>query len=233
VGGIDASDNWSDDVQLLPFTLAQQDPFANVPVPSLPTGNCPNMTVNPSQTQTVSTSDGNTNGMPSGYGCFGNLDFKGDVILNPGVYILDGGDFTISSQAHVSCPGGCTFILTSKTASTNPSSIGNVDFNGGAEIDLIAPSTGTYAGIAIYQDRRAENCNNCNNINGNSNSSFQGAFYFPNQEMIFTGTSGMSTACVQMVARRVTFSGTAAVTNTCPAGSGASSFEGRSVRLVE
>jgi hypothetical protein len=233
VGGIDASDNWSDDVQLLPFTLAQQDPFANVPAPALPNGNCPNVTVNPNQTQTVSTSDGNTNGMPGGYGCFGSLNFKGDVTLNPGVYILDGGDFTISSQAHVSCPGGCTFILTSKTASTNPSSIGNVDFNGGAEIDLIAPSTGTYAGIAIYQDRRAENCNNCNNINGNSNSSFQGAFYFPNQEMIFTGTSGMSTACVQMVARRVTFSGNAAVTNTCPAGSGASSFEGRSVRLVE
>ncbi len=232
VGGIDASDNWSDDVQLLPFTLAQEDPFASVPVPSLPNGNCPNVQVNPNQTETISTSDGNTNGMPSGYGCFGNLDFKGNVTLNPGVYILDGGDLSISSQAHVSC-SGCTFILTSKTASTNPSSIGNVDFNGGAEIDLTAPSTGTYAGISIYQDRRAQNCNNCNNINGNSSSSFQGAFYFPSQELIFTGTSGMTTTCVQMVARRVTFSGTSAISNVCPVGSGASSFEGRSVRLVE
>lgn len=233
VGGISASDNWGDDVQLLPFTLAQADPFANVPAPTFPTGNCPNVNVNPSNTQTISVTDGNTTGLPAGYGCFGNLDFKGTVTLNPGVYILDAGDFSISSQAHVSCPGGCTFVMSSRTAGTNPSSIGNVDFNGGAEVDLTAPTTGTYAGISIYQDRRAENCNNCNNINGNSSSSFHGAFYFPSQELIFTGTSGMSTNCVQMVARRVTFSGTAAISNVCDVPGGGSSFEGRSVRLVE
>lgn len=232
VGGIDASDNWADGTQLLPFTLAQEDPFADVDPPTLPNGNCPNITVNPNATATISTTNGNTNGLASGYGCFGNMTLKGNVTLNPGVYILDGGDLSISSQAHVSC-NGCTFILTSKTAATNPGSIGNADFNGGAEIDLIAPSTGTYAGISIYQDRRAENCNNCNNINGNSSSSFQGAFYFPSQELIFTGTSGMSTACVQMVARKVTFSGTSAVSNVCPANSGSSAFQGRSVRLVE
>jgi hypothetical protein len=43
----------------------------------------------------------------------------------------------------------------------------------------------------------------------------------------------MSTACVQMVARKVTFSGTSAVSNVCPANSGSSAFQGRSVRLVE
>ena len=104
----------------------------------------------------------------------------------------------------------------------------------GGEVDLIAPSSGTYKGIAVYQDRRATNSSSAvNTINGNSSSSYQGAFYFPNQELKFVGTAGISTNCVQMVARRVTFGGTAAISNVCPAGSGASSFEGRSVRLVE
>jgi hypothetical protein len=34
------------------------------------------------------------------------------------------------------------------------------------------------------------------------------------------------------VTKRVTFKGNSAVTNTCPAGSGAGSFRGRKVRLV-
>jgi hypothetical protein len=225
VGGIDASDNWSDDVQLLPFTLAQEDPFASIdpPTPSS-CSNFPNN--NPGSTLDLSAQ--------TGVICYkSDMDIKGDVTLGAATYVLDAADLNINNTgAKLSC-NGCTIILTSSTASTNPSSIGNVTFNGGAEIDLVAPSSGTYAGISLYQDRRAENCNNCNNVNGNSNSSFQGAFYFPSQELIFTGTSGMTTTCVQMVARRVTFSGTSAISNVCPGGSGAHSFEGRSVRLVE
>ena len=34
VGGIDANDNWTDDTVLLPFTMAQADPFANVYPPT-------------------------------------------------------------------------------------------------------------------------------------------------------------------------------------------------------
>jgi hypothetical protein len=35
-----------------------------------------------------------------------------------------------------------------------------------------------------------------------------------------------------MVGRRVKFSGNSSITNSCPAGSGAQSFEGKRVRLV-
>ena len=61
----------------------------------------------------------------------------------------------------------------------------------GGEIDLIAPSTGTYKGISIYQDRRASSSGSSTNIiNGNPRPSFQGAFYFPNQEFQFAGNTG-------------------------------------------
>ena len=237
VGGINASSNWGDDVQLLPFTLAQADPFAGINPPT------------PSGCQTFSSYDVGSNNKPGGVvdlssqtgticlkengGSPATLDIKGDIRLGAATYVLDATSLKMSNtSAKLSC-NGCTIILTSSTAATNPSSIGTVSLQGG-EVDLIAPSTGPYKGIAIYQDRRALNSSSAMNIiNGNSNSSYRGAFYFPNQEMLFNGTSGISTACVQMVARRVTFSGTSNISNVCPAGSGASSFKGRSVRLVE
>jgi hypothetical protein len=121
--------------------------------------------------------------------------------------------------------------MTSRTAATNPSSIAGADMNGGATVNLTAPTSGTYAGVLFYQDRRALDSGS-NKINGNSSSKFQGAIYFPSQKLWFNGTSGMDIKCVQMVARRIEFNGNSAITNICPAGSGAGSFKGTRVKLV-
>jgi Flp pilus assembly protein TadG len=221
VGGIPASTHWGTGTVLQPFTLAQDDPFGTVPAPAagdFPTGPCPNVTVNPNTSATLDP------------GCYGNLDFKGTVTLNPGVYILDAGTLSTSAQANVSC-NGCTFVLTNR--STSPTAtIGGVQMNGGANIDLVAPTSGTYEGILIYQDRRAA-VNNTQTVNGNSSSKFEGALYFPRAELTFNGTSGMNTNCLQIVSKRVNFTGNSAVNNLCPTGSGASSFAGKRIRLVE
>jgi len=107
-----------------------------------------------------------------------------------------------------------------------------VTINGGAELNLSGPTSGTYAGVLFYQDRRASNSDG-NRINGNANSSFQGAFYFPSQGLDFNGTSGMQTECVQIAARRVTFIGNSTIVNQCPPNSGAGAFSGLRVFLVE
>ena len=236
VGGIAASNNWGTGTVLQPFTVAQDDPFLSVPPPTFPTGNCPNLSVNANATKTVAAADANTTGLPSGTYCFGNMTLNGTVTLpSNSTLILDAGSLSIGAQAHVTC-SGCTFVLSSRTAATNAGSIGNVDMNGGAQLNLTAPSSGTYTGLLVYQDRRAVNGNNANQsskVNGNSSSFFQGAFYFPNQQVTFNGTAGMSTACLQLVARKVLYSGNMHISNTCPAGSGSSSFAGKKVRLVE
>lgn len=222
VGGIPASGSFAEGTTLQPYSMVQKDPFADVP-PT--TAGCPGPNVNVNTTQTVTLNPG----------CFGGMTLNGTVTLNPGTYILDGGGLRIGSQARVSC-NGCVFVLTSRTADTNPGSIGNVDINGGATVNLSAPTTGTYAGILFYQDRRALDSTSANHrslINGNSSSSYQGALYFPAQEMTFNGTSGMNTQCVQMVAMRVMFSGNTTITNSCPTNSGALAFDGSMIRLVE
>jgi len=238
VGGIPASTHWASGTVLMPFTRAQDDPFATVPAPStFPTSNCPNYRVNnPNDTDAFDATDANVTGLAANTYCVGSLTLNGTTTFPANsTIIIDGGSLDVGAQANVSCTG-CTFVLTSRTAATNPSSIGNVNINGGANLNLSAPSTGTYKGIIIYQDRRAQdgtNANQQNTLNGNSSSFFQGAFYFPSQQVTYNGTAGMTTNCMQLVARRVLYSGNMSISNSCPANSGANSFAGKKVRLVE
>lgn len=221
VGGLAPSSNYAPGTELLPNSIRQSDPFASLPQPQ-PT-NCSNeLRVQPNQSRTISSSSSGR--------CFRGMDLRGTVHFEPGVYYIDGSSFNVGSQAVVT-GSGVTFILTSTTADTDPGSIATTSINGGATLQLSAPTSGPYAGVLFYQDRRAPNTDG-NRINGNSNSFFQGAFYFPSQGLDFNGTAGMRTECIQIAARRVTFIGNSTITNQCPPNSGAGAFSGLRVFLV-
>ena len=79
--------------------------------------------------------------------------------------------------------------------------------------NITAPTSGTFKGIAIYQDRRATDKSPGNNINGNSGSIIQGALYFPTQQLDYNGTGTADAICTMFVARRVNFSGNNTTTN--------------------
>ncbi|MBT7581867.1 MAG: hypothetical protein HN572_02825 [Kordiimonadaceae bacterium] len=176
-----------------------------------------------------------------------NSATKGDVILMPGVYIMDAGDFDIGSQAEVFAEG-VTIILTAD----NPADIGNVDINGGAGVTLSAQTTeqinaawnpseldpsptalGEYAGVLIYQDRDAPYESNSNTINGGSTMTFNGAVYFPKQEITFVGTAGMDNDCARVIGNQVTLSGDSDFSiNNDPALCGDYGFEAMTIDVV-
>jgi hypothetical protein len=220
VGGIPASSHWGTGTVLQPFTLAQDDPFANV-IPTAPSGSCDNdPNVKPNETASLTP------------GCYKSLTIKGTANLAPGVYYIDGGNLDFNSQANINGHAdGVTFVLSNKSAAAN-ATIGTINMNGGANLNLTAPKSGNYKGILIYQDRRAANDNSVK-INGNSGSYIEGAFYFPKADFEYTGNSGVNSNCMQIVVKKVKFTGSSSVNNTCPTGSGASSFEGKRIRLVE
>ena len=221
VGGIPASNNWGTGTTLQPFTAAQADPFAAVNPPTVPNGCNQNKNIANNSSETIAG------------GCFRSLSIAGTAILS-GEIVLNGGGFTVGTQANVTC-NGCTIILTNSDTSPT-ATIGNFEIVGSPEMHWTAPTSGTYKGLLVYQDRRAIDgtSNNLQNkLRGSSTSYFEGAFYFPKQELEFTGSTGMNTNCLQLVGRRVKFSGNSSITNSCPGGSGAASFEGKRVRLVE
>jgi hypothetical protein len=165
------------------------------------------------------------------------MKIQGNVKLGSATYVLDAASIKMTATgASLSC-NGCTIILTSSTAATNPSSIGTVSISGGS-LSLVAPQTGTYKGMALFQDRRALDSAGNNIINGNSGSTVKGTLYFPGQQLTYNGDGNMAAVCTQFVTRRIIFSGNNTTSNKFEKGSNCgnqvagSIGGGRQVRLV-
>ena len=142
------------------------------------------------------------------------------VALDPGVYIVDGGSFTVNGGATLTGVG-VTIILTDGAT---------ISVNGGANVSIVAPVSGPTAGIAFYGDRAGGQANN--NFNGGSTQSIQGAIYFPTQTVTFTGGSSSVSGCTQLLAADVKFSGNAVLQINC-AGAGVKAIGGVATKLVE
>lgn len=202
------------------------DPYAGLTIPMLSGCTATNMQV--SGTETLS---------PGTY-C-GGLDFgsQADATLNPGVYYIDKGDFTVSAQAKIrcNCPNagdGATIVLTS---SGNFGEIGKVTINGGADIILKAPtaSNAPFRGVLFYQDPRAT-ANDVNKFNGGAAMTLTGALYFPRQQLQFNGDNNSSSNnCTQIIGRTVEFTGNSRIYNNGCAQAGIEPIKVKGIRLVE
>ena len=230
VGGIPASNNWGTGTTLQPFTVAQEDPYNNpartVNPPSGVSCSGPQTRVQNNQTQNFGTDVNSVT-------CVTSLQLDGTSTLRGTIYV-DGGGVNIGTNANITCDE-CTIVLSNHDNSPT-ATIGNFKVDGSPQMHFTAPKSGPFEGILIYQDRRAidgTGANYDNKLTGSSTSYFEGAFYFPKQDLEFSGNTGMDTNCLQLVSLRVTFTGSSAITNTCPSDSGAMSFVGKRVRLVE
>jgi Flp pilus assembly protein TadG len=223
VGGIPASTHWGSGTVLQPFTIAEADPFESVPLPT------------PTNCTSFNFADNKPNGNPvtvdnpTGTRCFNtDINVQGNVTLADGTYILDAGAGLrmTNTGASLTCLH-CTFILMNSSSG----SVGTVSLQGG-KLMLGSPTSGTYKGMLFYQSRTAASDIGVL-VNGNSSSSLEGALYFPNADLTFNGTTGMTTNCMQIVAKDVQFTGNSAISNQCDATEGGKDFTGRKVRLVE
>jgi Putative Flp pilus-assembly TadE/G-like len=178
------------------------DPYANLVIPGFSGCTMSNAKFQ-NTTQTIS---------PGVY-C-GGIDFgaKANITLNPGTYYIDKGNITINAQATVT-GNGVTFVLTSSGAA---SQIGTVTINGGATVNLSAPSdpTATFQGVTFFQDRRADT-SGVDKINGGSSMNIGGAIYFPAQTVQFNGNDATAgPRCTIIVARLITFTGNSSIVDT-------------------
>jgi hypothetical protein len=106
---------------------------------------------------------------------------SGDVTLMPGVYIFAGGGISISGSSSVS-GNGITFYVTEGSNGR----MGDIDLSGTGDLMLTPPSTGTYAGVLIFQDRRNTEVAH---ISGTSMlAGSRGIVYIPNAELVLSGT---------------------------------------------
>lgn len=241
VGGIQQSNNWN--VQsYIPYSPTLPDPFANVtPAPSdmhcAVSKNVSNKGV--TTWQPLSLSDGMdittmTDQQGNQANCFSSLSVGSNKSLTipasyTGPIYINGGN--VNLQGAISC-AACTIVLTN----TDPSStapIGTFSSNAQATNNIVAPTTGTYAGIAVYQDRRA--AGNVDTINGGSGNVIQGAVYFPSDTLRINGTGTSVSLCAMWVAKNLTFIGNSSIAISSPTDascSGDGLAPGNAVKMV-
>ncbi len=173
------------------------DPLASVPEPTVGSCNVNNYSLSGGKTATIN---------PGVY-CGGiSLSGGSHLNLNPGTYILNGGGLKVSGGS-VMVGAGVTFFNT--CVSSCPSGYGAISFSGGADNSLSAPTTGSLAGILFFQDRNLPSAqwSKTNTITGGSSSTFEGALYFPNTPLSYSGGGSTNAPYTIVVARTLTISG--------------------------
>jgi Flp pilus assembly protein TadG len=164
------------------------DPLKDLPEPS-DTGQC-----RPSNGATL---------QPGRY-CNG-LNLSGPTNLNPGTYIVSGGQLKINANASISGQG-VTIYLTNNAS---------VSINGNATLNLSAPTSGTYAGVLFFGAR--ENTSGAVTLNGTAGSIMTGTIYFPDQDVSYLGNFSGANGCTHVIAKTVQWSGSTTVGVDCSA----------------
>ena len=220
VGGIQHSNNWIVQ-QYIPYSPPLPDPFASV-TPDPSDMHC---AVSSSTKKGVTTytplalTDGmdittltDQSGNPAN--CFSALSVGSNRTLNiPSTYTgpiyINGGG--VNLQGAFSCTS-CTIVMTN--SDPNSTTIGTFSSNAQATNNITAPTTGKFAGIAVYQDRRSSG--NTDTINGGSGNVIQGAIYFPKDTLRINGTGTAVSLCAMWVANNITFIGTSSIAISSP-----------------
>jgi Flp pilus assembly protein TadG len=142
--------------------------------------------------------------------------------MSAGIYYV-GGNFNITGNNITLNGTGVTIVLTGNNVFT---------LNGqNSVINLTAPTaTGWDQGIAIWEPTS----NGSNNFVGNSaNVTITGVIYAPQADVIYTGNTGTSPTCTQIVAKTVEFGGNSInLTGNCSSAPGVKVF-GQIAALVE
>ncbi len=120
------------------------------------------------------------------------------VTLNPGVYYINGGGINLSGSSGITGDG--VFIYNTGG--------GAINLSGSGTIALSPMTSGQYQGITVFQDRSSSTAAT---MSGGSNFNNTGTFYFPDAKLTLSGTSGVAAVGAQIIAKNLTFSGTAAI----------------------
>jgi Flp pilus assembly protein TadG len=207
-------------------TAPINDPYANLPAPYTSPGNsCTHASPATMSGGTV-TVDGNGRTIYSPSSPGGMMVFCGggfnpstnSVILNPGLYVFDGGNFGCN---------GCTITGNNVTLYLTGSgaSYATMNFAGNGQLAINAPTDayvtsnpGTRAleGIAIFGDRNAPTTTS-SSFSGNATATINGVIYLPTENVTFNGNGGSTPTCAQIVTFTLVFHGNSGFANDCSA----------------
>ncbi len=182
-----ASGTYKDGVSTFP------DPLAALPEPAV--GGCDH---------TNYVVSGNPDVLNPGVYCGGlRINSTDSVVLNPGLYVLNGGAMRINGQGEITDNGGgVTFFITGSGNGDAITVSGQADFSVTAPID---DTDDGIPGVLFFQDDDDPDLSH--SFTGGSDLYFEGILYFPNQDISFSGGSSAAPSNSIFIAQNVTFAG--------------------------
>jgi len=189
------------------------DPYAGVQLQNIPS--CTG--------QSLSGDNGRIFSLTAGHFCNG-WNFGNNVTVNlaSGTYYIDqqlttGNYFTLSGTS------GVTLVINGNYS---------VSFGNGSSINVTAPSSGTYAGLAFFGLRNATSTVT-QTFSNQITMNIKGAVYFPNQIVEFDNNgSTTSGGCTQVIGRVVDIQNNVELDNNC-SGTGVASIGSSPGQLTE
>jgi hypothetical protein len=127
---------------------------------------------------------------------------QANVLMMPGVYYIDGGGFSFSGQGNLVAQGVMIY-----NAPKNSSDSINLSGSAGGSVTMTPPTSGTYKGLTLFQERSADNTMN---ISGNGGFYVTGTFYTAGSLMNVTG-NGNAHVGSQYISRLLDLNGTGAI----------------------
>lgn len=110
----------------------------------------------------------NNNGVDPVVFCGGmEIGNNSEVTFDPGIYVIDGGEFDINSNAVLNAEG-VTFYFTNG---------GNMDFSSNTVVNFSAPIDGDTAGLIFFQD--PNDVGTVHTFNSNTVANLEGTIYLP------------------------------------------------------
>lgn len=143
------------------------------------------------------------------------------INLAPGIYVVDA-LIVLGDSAKVLAKGGVTLAINGDYEMM----LGN-----NAALSITAPTTGSYAGLAIYSRRNAAAATS-HKFGPTVKLDIQGALYFPNQIVELKTNLSAASGCAQAVARLVHIENSVMIGKTC-AGTGTRTITGVNSYLVQ
>lgn len=202
-----------------------RDPYADLKVPT--TTPCTSAAV---KKGTKITGSGTATLNPGVY-C-GDVTVTGNntLVLNPGIYVIDGGNFNIQGGGTLT-GNGVTIIMTNTGAGV----WGKLSISGNRVVRLSAPTTGYYAGVTVFVDRRAPDNGTTHSITGTADILINGVIYIPTQNLTFGGTATSLAnnfhGCTKLIGQIIWLHGTPVLGTECT-GSSVRQIGNRIVKLT-
>jgi Flp pilus assembly protein TadG len=148
------------------------------------------------------------------------LNSNVSVTLGAGTYYIENG-INVDSGATLNGTAGVTLYIAT----------GQANLNSGSTVELVAPTTGNLAGIALWQ---AASDTNEINLDSGATSEFDGAIYAPTAELTFnSGTNAAACTLVDVGSVMLDSGATFSIGSNCSAFSSSQAFKSGSNAMVE